>query len=141
MYLACKVQPCLSSLNWTIADSSPTPNCSIGHAAGVYLHTYSCAGLKICPMVTIHEHMSRRKNILLLKDAQLCTHLHGLPKAHLISKDAVQSPLIHGHQPVQPNVLVLSQLVPQKKRHLGLHLHTRRNSSVHIIICHAQVIE
>ena len=57
------------------------------------------------------------------KDVQLRMYLHGLSKAHLISKDAIQSPLIHGHQPVQPNVLVLAQLVPQKKRHLGLHLH------------------
>jgi len=79
-----------------------------------------------------------RKNILQLKDIQLCTYLHGLPKAHLVSKDAVQSPLIHGHQPVQPNVLVLSQFVPQKKRHLGLHLHTRNNSSVEFILFHAQ---
>ena len=61
------------------------------------------------------------------KDIHVRTYLHGLSKAHLISKDAIQSPLIHGHQPVQPNVLVLAQLVPQKKWHLGLHLH------VHIV--------
>lgn len=49
-------------------------------------------------------------------------YLHGFPQTHLIREDAIQPSLVHGHQPLQPNVLVLPQLVPQKKWHLGLHL-------------------
>ncbi len=45
----------------------------------------------------------------------------GLAQPHLICQDAIQAARVDGHQPVQPNVLVLSQAVLQQKRQLHRH--------------------
>ena len=42
----------------------------------------------------------------------------GLAQPHFVRQDAIQAPRVDGHQPVQTNVLVLSQAVLQQKRHL-----------------------
>ena len=42
----------------------------------------------------------------------------GLAQPHFVRQDAVQAARVDGHQPVQTNVLVLSQAVLQQKRHL-----------------------
>lgn len=41
-----------------------------------------------------------------------------LAQAHLISQDAIQAASVDGHEPVQPNVLVLPQPMLQQEGHL-----------------------
>lgn len=48
--------------------------------------------------------------------------LDGLAEPHFVSQDAVELLLVHGNQPVQPNVLVLPQLAPQEQGDGCLHL-------------------
>jgi hypothetical protein len=43
--------------------------------------------------------------------------LNGLAQSHFISEDPVQSPLVHGDQPVQSDMLVLAQRELKKERH------------------------
>ena len=45
----------------------------------------------------------------------------GLAQPHFICQDAIQAAHVDGHQPVQTNVLVLSQAMLQQKRHLHCH--------------------
>ena len=48
--------------------------------------------------------------------------LDGLAQPHLISQNAVQPLLMHGSQPVQTHMLVLTQAVLQQEGNLGFHL-------------------
>ena len=45
--------------------------------------------------------------------------LDGLPQTHLVCQDAVEFAVMHGGQPVQADVLVLTQGVLDQERHLG----------------------
>lgn len=42
----------------------------------------------------------------------------GLAEAHFISQDAVEATCVNGHEPVQANVLILSQPMLQQEWHL-----------------------
>mmetsp|Transcript_5126 Transcript_5126/g.14694 ORF Transcript_5126/g.14694 Transcript_5126/m.14694 type:complete len:252 (-) Transcript_5126:407-1162(-) len=48
--------------------------------------------------------------------------LDGLAETHLVRQDTVQMLVVQGHQPVQTNVLILTQLSLEQKWHRGLHL-------------------
>jgi hypothetical protein len=64
------------------------------------------------------------------------THVHTHKPAgtsHLISQDAVQALLVHGHQPVHAYVLVLTEGEFEQERNLGA-----RNTD-HVRTCHAPV--
>ncbi len=42
----------------------------------------------------------------------------GLAQPHLVGQDAIQAARVESHQPVQSDVLILSQPVLQQERHL-----------------------
>lgn len=52
--------------------------------------------------------------------------LDGLPQAHLVSQDAVELLLVHGDQPVQADVLVLTQLAHQQEGNGSFDLLTKK---------------
>ena len=57
----------------------------------------------------------------LLEVGQEGDGLDGLAQPHLVGEDPVEEALVQRHQPVEPDVLVLSQRVLQQERHRRLH--------------------
>lgn len=59
--------------------------------------------------------------------------LDGFAEAHLICQDAVKLLLIHGDQPVQSNVLVLTQCAVQQEGNRRFHLKRKHLSVTQLI--------
>jgi len=55
--------------------------------------------------------------------------LNGFAQSHLVGQDTVEPVFVHRRQPVQSDVLVLSQCVTQQERHRCLYLTNDSNNS------------
>lgn len=73
----------------------------------------------------VREHKLITQTILTVFASQVSkegNRLNGFPQAHLVSKYAIKLSLVHRCQPIQSNMLILSQSVLQQKWDGRLHL-------------------